>query len=397
MKRNNNIHLAPADTCTGCSACVSICPTNSITMREDKEGFMQPLIDADTCIKCHKCEKTCPIITPICIPTDFETQAYAAINQDEEVRMKSSSGGMFHALAKWTIEQGGVVFGARFDENWDVVHDYTDTIEGIEPFLRSKYVQSRIGDTFKQTKQFLNEGRQVLFVGTPCQIGGLKSYLAKEYDNLLAVDFICHGVPSPGVWRKYLTELKQRAEIIKDIIFRSKDNGWHSKTTNLTLVNKLNQEEVYIRSWYDSPYTIGFGDNIYLRKCCYDCSFKTIQRVGDLTIADAWGVDKYFPELDDNKGTSLIIIHSSKGLEVWKTINGIISQAIPLDSALGANRRATTSVPYNPYRTWFFRLNQYCTVQNSVRIIRTIVKYKSAIERKIGKMTKKLGIDNANR
>ena len=171
MKKKTNIQLASRNACTGCAACASVCPTSSITMRQDNEGFLQPHIDADTCINCHKCEKTCPIVSPITIPNDFETQAYAAINKDEAVRMRSSSGGMFLALTKWTIEQGGVVFGARFNDQWEVVHDYTETLEGIEPFMRSKYVQSRIGDTFKQAKQFLEQGRWVLYSGTPCQIG----------------------------------------------------------------------------------------------------------------------------------------------------------------------------------------------------------------------------------
>lgn len=139
--RGSNIVLANQQHCTGCAACVSICPTSSITMQPDTEGFLQPQINPNTCITCHKCEKTCPIINPIEIPNDFETQAYAAINKDEEVRMRSSSGGMFHLLAKWTIEHGGVVFGAKFNDCWEVVHDYTETIEGIEPFMRSKYVQ----------------------------------------------------------------------------------------------------------------------------------------------------------------------------------------------------------------------------------------------------------------
>ena len=129
MNKTFKIQLASTDQCTGCAACASICPTNSITMREDREGFLQPHIDTKTCIGCHKCEKTCPIITPIKIPTDFETQTYAAINKDEAVRMRSSSGGIFYALAKWTIEQGGVVFGARFDENWEVMHEFTETLE----------------------------------------------------------------------------------------------------------------------------------------------------------------------------------------------------------------------------------------------------------------------------
>lgn len=155
----DRIKLAPKESCTGCVACASICPKGCIKMVEDREGFLQPKVDSKACVRCHQCEKTCPILNPLIIPSDFETKAYAAINKDEEVRMRSSSGGMFHALAKWTIEQGGVVFGARFDEKWEVMHDYTETIEGIEPFMRSKYVQSRIGDAYNKAKTFLERGR----------------------------------------------------------------------------------------------------------------------------------------------------------------------------------------------------------------------------------------------
>lgn len=310
------IKLANINLCSGCAACVSVCPTKSITMIEDEEGFLQPYIDGESCIACHKCEITCPIITPIKIPTDFETQAYAAINKDEEVRMRSSSGGMFHALAKWTIEQGGVVFGARFNDQWEVVHGYTETIEGIEPFMRSKYVQSRIGDNFSLAKNFLNCGRKVLFVGTPCQIGGLKSYLKKDYDNLISIDIICHGVPSPKVWRDYLKE-KVNGDKVLDINFRDKRNGWKNfqcvTTTTTTTTCEKQMENVYFR---------GFLNNVYLRRSCYNCKFKSVIRCSDITLADFWGVDKLNPRMDDDKGTSLLIIHSQKGVDL---VHGIQS------------------------------------------------------------------------
>ncbi|MBR1922832.1 MAG: Coenzyme F420 hydrogenase/dehydrogenase, beta subunit C-terminal domain [Paludibacteraceae bacterium] len=318
MTKQRKIQLALHDTCTGCAACASVCPTGSISMKEDREGFLQPHIDTKTCIGCHKCEKTCPIITPIKIPTDFETQAYAAINKDEAVRMRSSSGGMFHALAKWTIEQGGVVFGARFNDQWEVVHDYTESTEGIEPFMRSKYVQSRIGDTFKQAKQFLDAGRQVLFVGTPCQIGGLKAYLKKDYDNLFAVDLICHGVSSPGVWKKHLENLqcKLNCKKIKDISFRQNINY------NLTIeyLNNYNKWEVYKKDTRDDAYYSYYTRAIF-RTSCYKCPFRTIyNQYADLTIGDCWNVKDDHQHMMDNKGVSAVIIHTIKA---EKTFNNI--------------------------------------------------------------------------
>lgn len=377
MRKTVKIQLASTDQCTGCSACASICPTNSITMREDREGFLQPHIDTDTCIKCHKCEKTCPIISPITIPTDFETQAFAAINKDEAVRMRSSSGGMFHALAKWTIEQGGAVFGARFNENWEVVHDYTETLEGIEPFMRSKYVQSRIGDTFKQAKQFLDAGRQVLFVGTPCQIGGLKSYLKKEYDNLLAVDLICHGVPSPKVWRASLSETIKEGKL-SDIIFRDKQEGWRGVRLRYTLINSSSSAKDL------QYYANGFLDNYFLQKCCYNCKFKTVHRNADITLADAWGIENYAPNMDDNKGTSLLLVHTAIGYTI---LSAIVLQINLLDinitDALKTNKRATTSVSYTKHRTVFYLLINIFPVSIVINGLLKIEKYKKKILKRL--------------
>ena len=346
-----NIQLAPTDTCTGCAACASVCPTGSISMKEDREGFLQPHVETKTCIGCYKCEKTCPILNPIEIPTDFETQAYAAINKDEDVRMRSSSGGMFHALAKWTIEQGGVVFGARFNDQWEVVHDYTETIEGIKPFMRSKYVQSRIGDTFKQTKQFLDAGRQVLFVGTPCQIGGLKVYLKKDYEKLLTVDLICHGVPSPGVWRKYLKETI-KGDTLLNFNFRDKKDGWKEfqcvTTTNTTTRREQQMENEFFR---------GFLKNIYLRESCYQCTFKTVHRSADLTMADFWGVQDACPKMDDNKGTSLVSCHTTKGMHMIQTLMPQFSIRVqPIDKAIAHNQTMVESVAMPSRRRDFFRV-----------------------------------------
>ena len=347
MKKKTDIQLASRDACTGCAACASVCPTNSITMCEDKEGFLQPHIDAGTCINCHKCEKTCPIVSPLIIPTNFDTQAYAAINKDEAVRMRSSSGGMFHALAKWTIEQGGVVFGARFNEQWEVVHDYTETLEGIEPFMRSKYVQSRIGDTFKQAKQFLEQGRWVLYSGTPCQIGGLKSYLHKDYDNLLTVDLICLGVPSPKVWRSYLKWLKKN-DLVLDVNFRDKKNGWQDyhqliKTSNKTIhENKVK-----------NPYLRGFLQNVYLRRSCYDCLFKTKHRLSDITLADAWGIQNFLPDMHDDRGTSLVLIHSELGKSILSKRTELITKSVAIGTTLPYNIFATQSATCPKRRSAF--------------------------------------------
>lgn len=199
------IHITDKKNCCGCSACVQRCPKQCIRLEEDTEGFLYPQVDEETCIKCGLCEKVCPILNQA---DKLPVQEVLAVkNPDEEERMNSSSGGVFLPLAREVINQGGVVFGAVYDENWEVHHVYAEKIEDVYPMMGSKYLQSKIGNSFKDIERFLKQGREVLFVGSPCQIAGLRTYLRnKQYQNLLAVDFLCHGVPSPGVWRRYLAE-----------------------------------------------------------------------------------------------------------------------------------------------------------------------------------------------
>ena len=242
------IELVDKHACCGCSACVQKCPRQCISIVEDEEGFLYPVVNKEDCIDCGLCEKVCPVIHQSEEHKPLKT--YAVKNKDEDIRMLSSSGGFFTLLAEEVIKEGGVVFGAKFDDRWEVKHDYTETIGGLHVFRSSKYVQSRIEDNYKKAESFLKSGRRVLFSGTPCQIAGLKRFLRKEYDNLLTVDFVCHGVPSPKVWRRYLTETvahmcdknsvssdpisKENAHI-ESISFRNKCSGWKKFSFALTL------------------------------------------------------------------------------------------------------------------------------------------------------------------
>lgn len=199
------IHITDKKNCCGCSACVQRCPKQCIRLEEDTEGFLYPQVDEETCIKCGLCEKVCPILNQADKLSVLEVLAVK--NPNDEERMNSSSGGVFLPLAREVINQGGVVFGAVYDESWEVHHVYAEKIEDVYPMMGSKYLQSKIGNSFKDAERFLKQGREVLFLGSPCQIAGLRTYLRnKQYQNLLAVDFLCHGVPSPGVWRRYLAE-----------------------------------------------------------------------------------------------------------------------------------------------------------------------------------------------
>jgi coenzyme F420-reducing hydrogenase beta subunit len=231
--------------------------------------------------------------------------------------MNSSSGGFFTLLAEDVITLGGVVFGAKFDNDFSVVHDYTETIEGLAAFRGSKYVQSKIGNSYKDVKKFLDEGKNVLFTGTPCQIGGLKAFLNKEYEKLICIDIICHGVPSPKVWRKYVefreNVAKSKAE---KIIFRLKNCGWTRYSVFFGFANKTE----YCKIFNNDLFMQVFLKDLCLRKSCHRCGFKTISRISDITIADFWGAQSIVPEMFDDKGISLVLVQSPKGRDIFNKI-----------------------------------------------------------------------------
>lgn len=300
-------------------------------MQEDEEGFLYPKVDSFHCIDCGLCEKVCPVIHQE--PERRPIAVYAAKHSDEKIRLESSSGGVFSAIAECVLKNGGVVFGARFEKDGTVIHGYTETVDGLAAFRGSKYVQSRVGDTYRQAEEFLKSGREVLFSGTPCQIAGLYRFLRKTYNTLLTVDFICHGVPSPGVWRTYLKDETARQcgrknsvfshPINKDedarierISFRDKRLGWKKYSFSLTLsvLNKHGKKNtVFLSEPLDKNIFLrGFLSDLYLRPSCYACPVKSLKSGSDFTIADFWGVNKVFPEMDDDKGVSVIIVNSSR-------------------------------------------------------------------------------------
>ncbi len=326
---NNNM-------CSGCHACVNICPKKCIEMKSDDEGFWYPIADKDKCINCGLCDKICPILHPIYSKRELAPTALAAVNTNDEIRLKSSSGGIFTLLAEWIIKQGGVVFGAAFTNDYKAVHHIAvDTVEELEKLRGSKYVQSLIGDTYKQAKGILESGRAVLFTGTPCQISGLYSFLQKDYDNLYTQDIICHGVPSPMVWRKYVEEREKEASSQTfRMSFRCKSCGW---TTYSTMFEYKNHSK-YQRLYSEDPYMKTFLSDMCLRPSCYNCSFKGVSRKSDLTLADFWGIQNVCQEMDDHKGTSAVLIHSEKGHFLLNSIkSSISSREVPLESIVRYN------------------------------------------------------------
>ena len=316
-------------------------------------------------------------------------RCYACINKDEPIRIKSSSGGIFTLLAEQILRDKGVVFGAGFNKKFEVEHSYIESKKNLGRFQGSKYVQSKIGKTYKQTQEFLETGRKVLFTGTPCQIAGLRSHLKKNYKNLFCVDVICHGVPSPIVWEKYLEYREGIAQSsIKKISFRDKQTGWKSYSTSFWFLNNTKYQSVHGRD----PYMIAFLKNISLQPSCYSCQFKSLHRQGDITLGDFWGIKNILPNLDDDKGVSLVIINSNNGKNIFEKIqNRILYHKVnlKLSDVIRYNSAITKSVDCNPKREIFFEklesmkfdelVKKYCS--DSLFII-TFKKIKS-ITRKI--------------
>lgn len=364
-----------------CSACGAICPEKCISFIPDKLGFLYPIVDEVRCINCGLCEKVCPNLKEILSEITATPETYIAVGKDDKIRRKSSSGGAFSLIAQNVILQGGVVFGAAFDELCHVVkHVAVETVDGLDLLRGAKYVQSQICDAYAEAKSYLEQKRVVLFAGTPCQISGLKAFLQKDYDNLLLLDIACHGVPSPAVWDSYISYLEKRyCGKSVNVSFRDKRNGWRSYILRVTFENGSS----YSNGYSTDLYMRGFLHNYYLRPSCFECRHKGVQRESDITLADCWGVENFCSELDDNMGTSLIFVSSSKGQAVIKSILGEMKyKYIDVDHVLKYNpsivRSSERNSKYDEFYDSFLRLpvdrllRKYCAVSMRQRIIRKI-------------------------
>ena len=344
--------LADKYICSGCHACYNICPKNCIIMEKDSEGFLYPRIDEQNCIHCGRCSNICPVLHKY--NGNPKGYAYACINKNEEIRMKSSSGGVFNLIAEWTIERGGIVFGAAFDKQLNVKHIGVESKKDLYKLRGSKYLQSRIGDAYKAAEQYLKHGRIVLFTGTPCQISGLKAYLGRSYDNLIMQDLICHGVPSPDIWQKYLAyqEKVHGCRVDRESLpaFRLKDKSWKRYSVSFNLLNDTEYRETLDRDLFMRA----FLSNVCLRPSCYRCHSKSLERESDITLADFWGVGSIMPEMFDDKGTSLVFINSETGKKLFGEISGdMIFKETDIDRAAGCNTASFKPCAEPKKRGWF--------------------------------------------
>ena len=362
------IQLMKKADCCGCGACDQVCPKNCISMVADSEGFLYPRVDEKVCVNCGLCEKVCPIINRQSVSSET-VAAYAGYTPDDELRQVSSSGGLFSVLARTIMKQGGAVAGAAFDEDFSVRHVLVEKQEDLRRLRGSKYVQSRMEDTYIRVRQLLKQGRPVLFTGVACQVAGLRTFLGKEYDNLYTVDVLCHGVPSPKVWQKYLAEQERRysAKTV-DVSFRHKRMGWKS----FSMVLDFDNQKQYQETLNLDPYMRLFLANICLRPSCHSCRFKDFPRPADLTIGDAWGIGKHMPELDDDRGTSVVLVNSPKGRQLWDTVvGGLVYKPGQLDTLLPKDADSRRSVrPHSNRSRFFAALDQGQSLEQLVKLTR---------------------------
>lgn len=311
--------------CCGCSACEQICPKSCISFKKDEEGFLYPEKDASTCIDCGLCEKVCPFSDNYTETTNTDPEVYAAY--DESSRTRSSSGGIFYTLAKYVIEEKrGWVFGAAFADHFQLQHIGVNNMQDVEKLRGSKYLQSKMGDTFLQIKRLLTDGVFVLFVGTPCQVAGLRAFLRKPFDNLFTADLVCHGTPSQQMFDYHINYLERKHKAkLTSYKFRYED-GWGG----CEICDFANPEKHKMLPTYElSPYLYSFMYALTYRYSCYNCRFAKIPRQGDITLADYWGVKEFFPQVNAEKGVSLVLINSQHGLDIW---NAVESQCISYKS-----------------------------------------------------------------
>jgi len=355
MMSSNKVELIDKQMCTGCCACLNVCRKQAITMERDHEGFWYPKVDATVCDNCGVCERVCPLLegNSISIERLEVPEVLAAWNTNHAIRLDSTSGGVFSALASRMWDIKGYVAGAVYTEDHTVSHVVTSDPRMLDALRSSKYLQSYTGELLDNLRQLLEDGKRVLICGTPCQIAGLYHVLGKDYEGLITCDFICRGVNSPKVFRMYIEMLERkygaRATSIK---FKNKAYGWHRFSTRIDFSNG----KTYIRDRYHDLFMQGYLKyNLFVRPCCYSCQFKGMPQQADITLADFWGLDRIHPELDNDCGTSAVLLNSEKGRDFLQSVgNALFSQECTLQEVAAGNPALTQPLEQRPGRDRFF-------------------------------------------
>lgn len=316
------IEINKKTECCGCEACANVCPKNCIKMVYDEEGYRYAKVDKENCINCGLCEKVCPIKNEPKKTYLDDLKYYAGYNNDDAALAKSSSGGIFWLLADFIFKKNGIVYGVVQDSTFDVRFERTTSHEQAEKLRGSKYLQANVNDTYRLVKNDLDENKEVLFSGTPCQVAGLYNYLKKQYDNLYTCDVVCHGVPSDKVYKKFISYIEEtNKKKVKNIKWRDKTNGWGPNK----IVIYFTDGSSIITTSRENMFQTGFLDNLYLRPSCYECKYARLPRIGDISLADFWGYDGELVEKNNNKGLSAIIVSSEKGQVLFNSIEKSIT------------------------------------------------------------------------
>lgn len=307
--------ICKIENCTGCAACYGSCPKHAIEMRMDKDGFYHPYIDEGLCVNCLKCERICPCNKQP--SSKKETRVYLYQNQNKNVRFNSTSGGFFYTVADFILQSDGVVCGAAYDNKMVLKHTFVDSIQDINPLLKSKYVQSDNCNVYAKIDECLKQGKKVLYVGLPCQVAGVYNYFEGRSENLYLIDLVCYGVPSTGLFLDWVSDIqKQRHKSVTNVIFRDKSYGYATPNVKVEF-----SDSSFIESCWDSNmYSNLFFRHLSIRPSCYHCQYKQVDRVSDITLGDLWLLDKYSPSSDDNKGATAVFSHTEKGLELCKKL-----------------------------------------------------------------------------
>lgn len=340
--------------CTGCMACQHFCAINAIKTKIGSDGFWYPTVNYSQCINCERCLKICPVyqnekVIRENIKKNIETEAYTAYNKDDFIRIQSSSGGVFDALANIVISRKGIVYGAVFDEKYMVHHMGIEDKDELYKLRGSKYTQSRLENVYEEIKNYLRNQRLVMFVGTSCQVEGLRAFLKYETECLLCVDLICLGIPSPGIWEKYVQRYL-KPEKLTGLNFKSKHFGWN----RFSIEKKYGNKTKYTIGEY-CLFMQGFFKGLYIRKSCFNCLYKNLNRGSDITLADSWGIDTFAPDMNDNKGCSTVLLHTNKGKSFYEAAaRFLVDRKVPVSEVLRFNPNAVNCVKDNPRRSFFF-------------------------------------------